>query len=442
MIRGHAFTATGGISMQNRTKLEIPYGDQLVEVTLPAKNLNIIRPNQVKSQDETKILLAALDNPIDSLNFDTFLKGTQRILILVNDGTRPTPTAKVLEILYPKLEDKNLIFLVATGSHRPPTEKEYQQIFGKHLEDFRDRIFFHDSKNAEDMSYLGKTEYGTEIYVNKLCVEPNIKILIIGSVEPHYFAGWTGGRKSLFPGVAAYKTIEQNHRFALDPNAQTLALDGNPIHDDAMQALSAFGDRDIFSIQLVLDASHGDRIYAATAGDIHSSFTKAIEKAFEVFIVEIHRKADIVIAVQQFPLDINYYQSQKSVENGIRVLKKGGILILISRCWDGLGLDRYFELMPPDSSPEAVLQRSKTVPYRLGNHKAAKYAEVARWASMWAVCGVPDEHLKRAFMKPYPNIQHAIDEAVTEKGEDAKILILMNGAVTVPTLRSSEQKVK
>lgn len=424
--------------LQNDLKIEIPYGDQLVEVTLPAKHTNIIRPNPVEPQDERQTLLAALENPIDSPRFDAFLDGSQQLLILVNDGTRPTPTAKVLEILYPKLKEKNLLFLVATGSHRPPTEKEYHQIFGKYLEEFRDRIHFHVAKNTEDMCSLGTTKYGTEISVNKLCTEPGTKILVIGSVEPHYFAGWTGGRKSIFPGIAAYKTIEQSHSLALDPRAQTLALEGNPVHEDFMEALKALEALEIFSIQLVLDAAQGDQIYAAVAGDIHSSFIKAVEKASEIFVVTIPEKYDIVVAIQQFPLDINFYQSQKSVENGIQALNKGGILLLISRCWDGLGLDRYFELLPPESSPEAVLNRSKGVPYRLGDHKAVKYAEVAQWASMWAICGVPDAILKRAFMRPYHDIQQAFNDAIREKGDGAMILVLMDGALTVPTLQTPE----
>ena len=424
--------------MPSQTKVEIPYGDQMVEVILPTKNVQVIYPNQVEPQNEEQLVLSAIENPIDFISFGQFLQGDQQILILVNDGTRPTPTAKVLEILYPQLKTKNIAFLVATGSHRPSTEEELNQIFGIHLEEFRDRIHIHASRNAEDMSLLGHTKKGTEISINRLCVDPDTKILIIGSVEPHYFAGWTGGRKSLIPGIAAYNTIEQNHSYALDPKSQNLTLEGNPLHEDLTDALNAFDEQKIFSIQLVLDAERGDHIYAAVAGNIHSSFVQAIEKASEVFIVEIQEKFDIVAAVQQFPLDINFYQSQKSVENGIQALKKGGILLLISKCWDGLGFDRYLELLPPGGSPEEVYERTKERSYRLGDHKAIKYADVAQWASMWAVCGVPDSVLERAFMKPFHEIQHAFDEAIREKGEDSKILILMNGGVTVPVLHSTK----
>ena len=207
-----------------------------------------------------------------------------------------------------------------------------------------------------------------------------------------------------------------------------------------MEALKVLEVPDIFSIQLVLDASRWDHIYAAVAGNIHSSFVKAVKKATEVFVVEIQEKADIVAAIQQFPLDINLYQSQKSVENGIRALKHGGVLLLISRCWDGLGPKNYLYLLPLEGSPEAVLDRIKEGTYRLGDHKAAKYAEITRWASMWAICGVPDAILTKTFMKPYHDIQHAFDDAIREKGEDARILILMNGAVTVPTLRAYKEK--
>ena len=422
--------------MQNRTKVEIPYGNQWKEVTLPTKNVQIIYPNTVTPQDEGKILLDAIINPMDSPTFDTFLKKDHPLLILVNDRTRPTPTAKVLDILYSRLKEKKCTFLVATGSHRAPTEEEYKTIFGAHYDEFRDRIHFHDAKKDEEMVCLGRTKKGTEIYINKLCVE-HTHILVIGSVEPHYFAGWTGGRKAFFPGVAAFKTIEQNHRFALDPQAQTLALKGNPIHEDALEALKTLAHKNIFSIQLILDASH--RIYAAVAGNIHSSFLKAVDKAAEVFIVEIQEKVDIVAAIQRAPMDINFYQSQKSVLNGIHALKRGGILLLISKCWDGIGLGGYLELLAPGTPPKSVLERIKGEKYRLGDHKAVKYAEIARWASMWGVCdGVPDTVLKRAFIKPYHDLQSLFEEAIREKGVDAKILILMDGGITVPTFCKTE----
>jgi nickel-dependent lactate racemase len=410
----------------------IPYGQQQVSIRVPDENvLGVVQPNDVNTGPEQETLLGALERPTESPSFSEFLDDVRDVLFIVNDGTRPTSTAKVLELLHEQIRRVEVRFIVATGIHRAPTEEEIQFIFGPLYREFRDRIHVHDSRNPHQMVHLGTSRNGTEMYVNRLGVEAH-KLVVIGSVEPHYIAGYTGGRKFFLPGIASYQTVEQNHRYAIWPEAKALALVGNPVHEDMIDAMRVIHDKEIFSIQLVLNRDH--RIYAATAGDIHASFDAAIERANEVFCVGVPEKADIVVSVATYPMDVDLYQSQKALDNGKFVLNEGGILILVSKCRTGVGGEAFFELLAGSKTPKDALKRIDRG-YVLGYHKAAKMAEIALWAEMWAVTDLPDAEVESIFMRPFSDIQRALDRALDVKGREAKVLFLMDGTITVPMIR-------
>jgi len=410
--------------------IKVPYDkNDKLGVSVPDGNvLSVVFPNKVKAQNETEILLKAIKNPINSKSFTDFLGDAKDVLFIINDGTRPTPTAKVLDMIYDQIKNKDMKFIIATGVHRAPTKEEFDFIFGRYYDVFKDCIHVHDSKREEDMIHIGTSKNGTEMYVNRLGMEAH-KIVIIGSVEPHYFGGYTGGRKSFLPGIASRKTIEQNHKHALKLEAQALALKGNPVHEDMIDALKTIEDKEIFSIQTVLDGER--RLYGVTCGHIHDSFYAAIDKAKEVFCVKIPEKADIVVSVAPYPMDIDLYQSQKALDNGKLALKQGGILIMVSKCRTGIGEPTFFELLSSSDSPEEALETIDKG-YRLGYHKAAKMAEIGTWAEMWAVTDLDDKDMQAIFIQPFHNLQTALNKALAKKGKDAKILFLMDGSITVP----------
>jgi len=414
-----------------KIRVGIPYGREKIFVNIDERNVGeVIHPNDVACPDEETTLRAALNNPINSKRFEDFLSDARDVLFLVNDATRPTPTAKILKMLKPLYAGKNVKFLVATGAHRAPTEEEYLEIFGDLLEELRPAIFAHDARKGDDMVYLGTSKNCTEMYVNKIAAEAH-KIVIISSVEPHYFAGYTGARKSFLPGVAAFKTIEQNHKLALKSSAKALSLKGNPVHEDMEDAIQTVKDKEIFTILTVLDRY--DRIYAATAGDITESLKAAIEKAHRVFSVEIKEKADIVVAVAPYPMDIDLYQSQKALDNGKLALNDNGILILVSKCRMGIGGETFVQLLSSCRTPQDTLDKIDRE-FKLGYHKAAKIAEIARWAQIWTVTSLDEELLRSIFMTPFKSLQEAIDAAIRQKGEE-RILFLMNASLTVPKRR-------
>ncbi len=363
--------------------------------------------------------------------FEKFLNKSDDILFIINDGTRPTPTSTILRLLNSRMELKSAKYIIATGAHRAPTEEEFHFIFGDLYDKLKSEIIVHDAKKKEDLVYVGSTSNGTEMWINKNVYEVG-SLIPIGSVEPHYFAGYTGGRKSFLPGIAGYETIEQNHKLALEPGAEALKLEGNPVHEDFIEALKTLSDKHIFSIQTVLDGER--KLYATTAGDIYKSFDKAIKYAKEVFCVSIKEKADIVVSVAPYPMDVDLYQSQKAIDNGKLALKEKGILILVAKCRTGIGPRTFYDLLASKDSSEKVLEMIKKE-YKLGYHKAGKMAEIDGWANMWGVTDLKDEILKNVFIQPFNSIQEAIDEAIKEKGRTAKILFLMDGSITVPQVQ-------
>lgn len=412
-----------------RVKLQYGQGNIFVDMD-DERVAGVFSPNDVVTQVESDTLRNALNNPIDSASFTDFLSGEGEMLIIVNDGTRPTPTRKILDVIYNALKGSDFKFLIATGVHRTPTDDEFEFIFGRFYDEFKKKIFVHDSTRDDEMVFLGRSKNGTEMYLNRLGVDAR-KILVLGSVEPHYFAGYTGGRKAFLPGIAARTTIEQNHKYAMDPEAKALALDNNPVHQDMIDALKTIEDKNVFSIQTVLNRDR--KIYAATSGHINSSFLAAINSANEVFCVDIKEKADIVVSVAPYPMDVDLYQSQKALDNGKLALKDNGILILVAKCRTGIGEPGFYKLLAGSDTPEGVLEKID-LEYKLGYHKAAKMAEIATWAEMWGVTGLEDEEVRNVFIRPFNTLQEAVDLAIEKKGRDAQVLFLLEGSITVPMI--------
>ena len=410
-------------------KINVPYGKNgaMSAQIYDDVKVNFLEANDVQINDEEENIKAAITTPINSKSFKDFLRDAKKLLVIVNDATRPTPTKKILGFIFDDLKQTDFNFIIATGAHRGPSQEEYLQIFGSYYEKIKDGIIVHDARAEKDMVFLGKSTNGTQMFINKAGVEAD-KIIIISSVEPHYFAGYTGGRKSFLPGIAGYKTIEQNHKLALAPKAKALALDGNPVHEDMMDAIKTM-KQDIFSIMTVLDKHH--KVYATCCGHINDSFYAAIDRANEVFAAPLKEKVDIVVSVVKFPQDIDLYQAQKGIDNAKLALKKNGILILVAKCRCGIGSKAFAELLGSSDTPQAALETIEKK-YVLGYHKAAKMAEISLWAQIWGVTDIPPAVISKLFIKPFSNLQTALDQALEEKGRNSSVLFLMDGGLTVP----------
>jgi nickel-dependent lactate racemase len=412
---------------------EIHYGTDRIKVIIPDDSI-ILNTNNISIKNENNLLKNSFKKQINSIGIDEFIKGSKKLLIIVNDATRPTPTSKILEFIYHKFSNhNNFKILVATGSHRLPNEEEKRYIFGYLYDYLKGNIFFNDAKNENQYDYFGKTKNGTEVFFNKIINEYK-NIIVIGSVEPHYFAGYTGGRKAFLPGIASYRTIEMNHKFALNENAQTFKLKGNPVHEDMIEAVKLIKNINIFSIQCVLTTDN--KIYAITTGDLNQSFNAAIKYTNEIYNVKLKNKANIVLTIAQYPMDIDLYQSQKAIENGKLAMEEGGVIILISKCRCGIGEDAFFKLLCRAKSPKKIFDILSRE-YKLGYHKAAKIAQIGLKSEIWVVSDIDDNTIKKTMLKPYSNIQNAIDDAVKlikSKGKKPKMVVIPSGSLTVPLI--------
>lgn len=403
----------------------LPYANESLQFEIPDQNLlGVIKPNPIAQSRE--INYGDLQN-----KFEGFLKNGKNVLVIVNDYTRPTPTADIIAQIEQSLKDYDFRFIVACGSHRAPNDKDLIQIFGKYAQTYKDKILVHDARDTTSLKFLGKTTRGTPVWLNQAVWQAD-KIVVINSVEPHYFAGYTGGRKSILPGIAGLDSITANHKLSLQPGAKTLALKGNPVHED-MTEIAKMIPRDIFSIQTIIDAEH--KLYSIRYGDIFESFAEAVNDANQIFCVPISEKADIVIGLIQPPYDINFYQSQKAIENAKLALKDNGIMIILSHCRDGVGDDEFIRIIANAGDAQKTLDAINRH-FVLGYQKSAKLVDTMRWAQIWTVMPIDDNIVKSIFMRPFSYIKTALEQAWFEKGRDAKILILPDASLTVPNSRS------
>ena len=399
-----------------------------IDLKITHNPVEIIKPKEVTTFNQEKLILKSLQNPIDAPDLQTFLQDKKNILIIVNDGSRSTPTQIVISVIYDQIKDKKFKFLVALGTHPKPTEIEFDRIFGKYYNEFKDRIFCHDSIHDE-MTNLGTTSRGTPIRINSEVTKADA-VIIISSVEPHYFAGFTGGRKSFLPGVAAFESIEKNHSLALQDKAKILELEGNPVHEDMKEA-AMMVTTSTFCILSVLDTN--DKVFYSTSGNMHSTLKNASEKVIEVFALKVKEKADIIIAINQQPLNRNLYQSQKGLENCKSILQENGIFILVSSCNEGIGNNAFYELMASCKSPDEVFQKVEKN-YKLGYHKAAKFISFMQKNKLWLVSEIEDNVLENIFIRNFSSLQKAVNEAIMLKGKDASVSMILNAGITVPQI--------
>jgi lactate racemase len=410
--------------------LSIPYGDKTLSIQVPEENWGkFLAPKEILPTPFITGLKQGLEHPVDSLSLADFLEGCRSLLILINDETRPTPSGLVLEYLWPEISKYPYKILVATGTHTPSSEEGCRRIFGPLWEEVKKRLLFHDCRQEKGMIFLGDTSRGTRVLVNQEIMMAD-RLLVIGSVEPHYFAGYTGGRKGIIPGVAAHSTIVANHALAMDLRAQPLKLENNPVHEDLEEALRLLTIPPIFSLMLVLTPKH--QLYSAHCGSIQKTLIQAVQKADEVFTIPFQGKADILISVVYPPLDIDLYQSQKPIEHGKMALKEDGILILVMPCSQGPGPADFQDLLLQTGDlkkARALLEQ----PYHLGHHRLTRNLRfLEQGGQVWGVTNLNPLFLSQTFIRPRPSLQKALDMALAEKGKKAKVSILLNASLCVP----------
>lgn len=353
----------------------------------------------------------------------------KKVLTIVNDGYRRTPTDLLLPMIWNYVKGGE--FIVATGTHRNPTKDELRKIFGQLLDEIEPKLHIHDCYDEATLVDIGKTRSGTPVRLNRKVVEADV-IIAINSIEPHFLAGFTGGRKSIVPGLASFDTVQANHQFAKDINSSSLYLENNPLHLDLEDALSLFGDKTILGLQCVTDRA--GRIIDLFVGTLKEAFLKACNCAKKFYVVEVPGKFDIVIANCEPPLDANLYQLQKAQEHGSRMVKDGGVLIVMGACEEGVGSEYFMKLVESYPTPEEVLEKGVN-DNSFGIHKLIKTARQLRRIKIYYVTTLDKELVEKVYFKSFNNVRDALQSALSEIGDNVELAVLEDAGYTVPEVK-------
>ncbi|MFH2055649.1 MAG: lactate racemase domain-containing protein [bacterium] len=352
-----------------------------------------------------------------------FLDQSDDLLVIVNDHFRPTPTAAILKRLLETGRLNQARFLVATALH-PHPRQNLKLIFGDLFDDLRMRISVHDAFDPNELVPFGTKE--SKVNFNRLIAEVN-DILTIGSVEPHYFAGFTGGRKIILPGCASFEDVRSNHALAVSDAAQPLATDGNPVWEDIQERSSYLDGKHRYSIQVVTD--HQGRLLFGAAGDWDQSYQEACAFARKSFAHEVAEPYDLIIAVVYPPLDRNLYQLQKSYENLQAAVRDGGSILLVSACSEGVGDERFLKIA--EAAARGVAVAGDDLQAGMGVHKVQRTRRLAERLSLHLVSKLEPSHLQHLPIGAHSKLQDTITSLLDKHGNNCRVAVVLDSATQV-----------
>lgn len=346
-------------------QVKIPYGHTVLEWEGDFSSCEVIHAQEsagCEEQTQEQIIAGAMANPIGSRPLEELARGKKRAVIIISDHTRPVPSRLILppmlEALRAGSPEIEITLLVATGCHRGTTEAELRQKLGDAIFE-RERILVHDCDDRDNMVNLGTLPSGVDLWVNRVAAEAEL-LLAEGFIEPHFFAGFSGGRKSVLPGVCARRTVMANHcaRLIDDPHARTGILEQNPIHADMMAA--ARMAKLSYVVNVVLDAKK--QVIHAVAGDAIEAHRAGCDFISGICAVRPEKKGDIVITSNGgAPLDQNLYQSVKCMSAAEAAAADGGTIIVCCECADGIGGDQFYRAVKECESAGQLLGEIRQV---------------------------------------------------------------------------------
>jgi len=417
----------------------IPYGKTEICARIPTRNyLGTIEPKEKEGVKDPRVEIErALNEPIGTQRLSELAKPGDKIAIVVNDQTRSTPSYLILPPVLDELnkacvEDANIAVIIGCGTHRPAKPEEMKTLLGEETIQ-RVKAVSHDCK-AKGLVYLGRTKSLTKVYVNKMFAQANLRVLT-GEIELHYYAGYGGGRKNVLPAVSGEETIQHNHALMLHTKSRTGILEGNPVHEDMVEAAKlAKAD---FIVNIVTNSKR--ELVKAFAGDVEQAFNEGVKLVDEMYKVPIERRADIVIVSPGgHPHDIDLYQAYKAVDNALDAVKRGGVIIWAAECPEGHGNEVFYEWMTKFKDLKEMETEIKRH-FRLGGHKAYYLAKALQRVQIILVSTLPDYHAVGTFrLRTARALNDALRDAFDIVGKDGKVWVMPHGNVTLPIVHSSE----
>lgn len=413
--------------------INLPYGQYTTPLSIPQTRLQaVLEPSitDTASADGATLIKEALRRPIESEQLSKLAANKKNVVVITSDHTRPVPSHLTIPMMLEEIRqaspDADVTILIATGCHRAPTRQELEQKFGKAFV-AKEKIIAHDCDTSETVE-LERLPSGGRLVLNKLIIDADL-LVSDGFVEPHFFAGYSGGRKAVLPGVAARETVLYNHNGAFidSPFARTGVLENNPLHLDMMHACRVA--KLAFICNVVLDKEK--RILYAAAGNADAAHRKACAYVAKRFEVDA-QPADIVVTTNGgYPLDQNIYQAVKGMTAAEATVNKNGVIIMLAKSEDGHGGQGFYDIFNGQTDYQAMYDSFAQTPAdhtKIDQWQAQVLARVLAHAKVVYVSDAPPDVVRNFGFTPAATIDEAIQLADKMIGrKDAKITVIPDG---------------
>ena len=419
-------------------EISIPYGRTRLRADIPEARLTAVLKSSLEQYvpplGQRELVEAALKAPIGSKTLEELAAGKENIVLIASDHTRPVPSKVLVPPMLEAIRRGNprakVTILIATGCHRGTTKEELIEKFGPEIVE-EETILIHDCAEEASLVTLGTLPSGGALRINKIAAEADL-LISEGFIEPHFFAGFSGGRKSVLPGIAARETVYWNHNaeFIGSPLARTGILEGNPIHRDMLYA--ARTAKLAFICNVVINAKH--EVVGAFAGDCEQAHVAGTE--FLKGLCRCSRQeADIVITTNNgYPLDQNIYQAVKGMTAGEATCREGGVIIMAAACNDGHGGKSFLDTMTQDLTPAEILARIQSTPKAETVPDQWESQILARILSRFSVVLISeaDPEMVRAMkMHPAKSLPEALAMAEALLGYPGTVTVIPEGISTI-----------
>jgi len=419
-------------------EIKLKYGKTYQTLSLPSGNLiDILKMQPLPAaKDPSRVVKEKLTNPLGTPPFRELLhdKKPKNIVIIVSDITRPGPFAVLLqplvnEILSSGFAKESIRFVIANGTHRKMSKEEMRFQYGDWIVD-NFSIENHDCY-ANDLVFLGTMQSGNELWINHTVADADF-VIATGILNTHYFAGFSGGRKTILPGICGYESIRRNHANIIHDYARIGNIEGNEIHHEMCEAASKTGVD--FCLNMLLNDKKG--FVDCFAGDIDAVFEEGINAIQRLYAVPFHQYADVVfVSPGGYPKDINFYQSQKSLNNIIELVKRGGTIVLVAECPDVIGQDEMERMLSEADNLDQLFQVRKE-DIQIGGHRAFATGRLLKKADILVVSKMGPERMRRIHFTPMESIDQCLKFIKDKHGEDFLAYIVPNGSQFFPQYKA------